>query len=407
MMNTSSIRNSLFIKKEILFILISSLFSGLAISIYLFTEQWYVINYLGLKASLGIVMMATTIPRVFFMAIGGVLADRFKPSKIMAISVLTRSLLILIILLLLIQDKFNISIVTITALLFGTLDAFFWPSRDTILARIVPKESLTQAISMMQSVTQFTVIIGPLVGALLLKVGDYTFAFGIIGLLLIASSFLLFLVRESYQSNHEKVNILSDLKEGIQYVWQSRFLKLILSIFFVVNLLFFGPFMIGMPLIAHEVLKGDSTTLGYIMSSYSLGMVLSALTLGFVKIRKKRAVLSISFIILEGILLILLSQTTSLWESMIYVFLVGVSMSMVNIPLFSLIQETTDPAYVGRVISLDTTISLGLVPVSYGLVSQLISSGISISMIQLVFGSLLTVCSIFTLVFARTLYTVD
>ncbi|MEH6944704.1 MFS transporter, partial [Bacillus sp. JJ722] len=83
---------SLFKNRAFIFLWLTSSASFLALSTYLFTEQWYIITVLQQENILGIVMMVTMIPRVIFMFIGGVLADRFRRSKIMFFSSFIRFL---------------------------------------------------------------------------------------------------------------------------------------------------------------------------------------------------------------------------------------------------------------------------------------------------------------------------
>lgn len=53
--------------RTFLFLWLSSTFSFLALSTYLFAEQWYIIRVLNQEAALGIVLMVTMIPRVVLM----------------------------------------------------------------------------------------------------------------------------------------------------------------------------------------------------------------------------------------------------------------------------------------------------------------------------------------------------
>lgn len=93
--------SSLFGNRSFVFLWLSSTTSFLALSTYLFAEQWYIITILEKESALGIVMMMTMIPRVLFMMIGGVWADRFRRSRIMLVSSLVRCLLVLAMILLL------------------------------------------------------------------------------------------------------------------------------------------------------------------------------------------------------------------------------------------------------------------------------------------------------------------
>ncbi|WP_143594927.1 MFS transporter [Terribacillus saccharophilus] len=77
-------------------LLVSSIFSSFSISMYLLIEQWYVVNELNVPKLVGAVLLATTLPRVIFMFVGGMLADRLRNSRIIFFSLLSRSILMLL-----------------------------------------------------------------------------------------------------------------------------------------------------------------------------------------------------------------------------------------------------------------------------------------------------------------------
>ncbi len=141
--------SSLLKNSKFLYLWIASIFSSITLSLYIVAEEWYVVKALGMSESLGWVMVATTVPRILFMSIGGVIADRFSRSTILFLSDFSRALLVAGMVLLLLFDGLSFWILTIFALLFGTLDAFFWPARDALLPSIVEKEQLTRANSLL------------------------------------------------------------------------------------------------------------------------------------------------------------------------------------------------------------------------------------------------------------------
>ncbi len=57
-----------------------------------------------------------------------------------------------------------------------------------------------------------------------------------------------------------------------------------------------------------------------------------------------------------------------------------------NVPMMSLIQQYTDRSKIGRVMSLNTMASMGLSPLSYAMVTGLLSLHIGIGWIMPVFG---------------------
>ena len=56
------------------------LFSSFALAFFTFSQTWYIAKTLNLEASLGVVFVALSVPRLIFMIIGGAVADKF-PKK--------------------------------------------------------------------------------------------------------------------------------------------------------------------------------------------------------------------------------------------------------------------------------------------------------------------------------------
>lgn len=183
---------SLFKNRAFLFLWLSSTSSFLALSTYLFAEQWYVIRALGQESALGIVMMVTLIPRVLLMTVGGVWADRFKRSKIMLVSSFTRFLLVFVMITLLHLHLLNLWSLLFFALLFGILDAFFSPANQSLLPLLVPKEMLTRSNSFIQTSNQVAMFAGPMIGGWIITVSSFSVLFLFVAcFLLITSAFTL------------------------------------------------------------------------------------------------------------------------------------------------------------------------------------------------------------------------
>ena len=68
------------LKIRISFSLGSYSLSSFAFSLFTFSQTWYIAKTLNLEASLGVVFVALSVPRLIFMIIGGAVADKF-PKK--------------------------------------------------------------------------------------------------------------------------------------------------------------------------------------------------------------------------------------------------------------------------------------------------------------------------------------
>ncbi|MDZ4441648.1 MFS transporter [Bacillus cereus] len=386
---------SLFKNRAFLFLWLSSTSSFLALSTYLFAEQWYIIRSLGQESALGIVMMVTLIPRVLLMTVGGVWADRFKRSKIMLVSSFTRFLLVFLMITLLHLHLLNLWSLLFFALLFGILDAFFSPANQSLLPLLVPKEMLTRSNSFIQTSNQVAMFAGPMIGGWIITVSSFSVLFLFVAcFLLITSAFTLCIKEKNSSPPSKQVSTKQELLEGFQYVWNMPFLKSILFILMTINVLFFGPLLMGIPLLASEVLHGKAVEVSFLQSSYQGGMLGGALLIGLLNIRKNRGLSILILISFLGIFLSLLGQMYVLWQGILLLVMMGFMSSMINVPLVSIIQENCESDKLGRVMSFVNASSNGLVPLSYAFVSICLTFGTSISNILLCCGLLISILSI-------------
>lgn len=385
---------SLFKNRAFLFLWLSSTTSFLALSTYLFAEQWYVIQALGQESALGIVMMVTMVPRVLLMTVGGVWADRFKRSKIMLVSSFTRCLLIFVMITLLHLHLLNLWSLLVFALLFGILDAFFSPANQSLLPLLVPKEMLTRSNSFIQTSNQIAMFAGPMIGGWIITVSSFSsLFFSVACFLVISCTFTLCIKEKKLSLSSEQASAKQELLAGFQYVWNMPFLKSILFILMTINVFFFGPLLMGIPLLANEVLHGKAVEVSFLQSSYQGGMLGGALLIGLLNIRKKRGLSILILISCLGISLSFLGQIYILSQGIILLVMMGFMSSMINIPLVSIIQENSETDKLGRAMSFVSAYSNGLVPLSYAFVSICLTFGTSISDILLYCGCLITIFS--------------
>ncbi|WP_042414035.1 MFS transporter [Geomicrobium sp. JCM 19038] len=233
---------SLFKNRNYILILLSSTFTGFAFSIFLLAETWYVVDELNNQAALGLVLAATSLPRVLFMVFGGAYADRLKGSVLMLLSNFIRSVLIAKMDILIIFGLLDVLTLILFALLFGVLDAFYWPANNTIVPALIPKEQLTRANSFLELSFRLTFISGPLIAGLLLTLGSFELVFGtVVVLLLVGAICILPLLGFETEKTRAKTTIFRELRDSFQYASKSQFLIGAMTISIMTNLIITGP----------------------------------------------------------------------------------------------------------------------------------------------------------------------
>jgi MFS transporter, DHA3 family, macrolide efflux protein len=376
--------------RNFLLLWLASIVGNLALAIAMLAETWLVVKTLGAKEELGLVMIAASVPRLLLMALGGVLADRIKRSRIILVSLTLRVLLLLGLVAIIANQQLSIGVMIGFALIYGALDAFFWPARDALVPNILAANDLNRANSIMLTTNQLGMVFGPVLGGIMLALFSFEVVFSLTAALLGLGALAIALIREpELQPDRARFNMLAELKEGVQYTLQTPVLRTLILVYAAANLLFMGPLGLGVPMIVTDLLQGSATTLAYMQSAFAAGMVLGGLLLTIYPPTQKRLLMITVVIAIEGLLLAALALATWLPVALALQALIGLGVAANNVPMMSLIQHYTDRQKLGRIISLNTMASMGLTPLSYALVTALFSMHISIQWVLPIFGLLL------------------
>ncbi|MBY0037999.1 MFS transporter [Bacillus cereus group sp. BceL295] len=362
-----------------LFLWAATLFSSFALAFFTFSQTWYIAKTLNLEASLGVVFVALSVPRLIFMIVGGAVADKFPKKNIMFYSNIIRAILVATILTWFIVGDVTLYTFALFALFFGLADAFFWSADGSILPELVEKSRLTQANSLTQMTNQASVILGPVLGGILIKFTNYETIFSITILLLIVAAILVQKIQFTMpeQKDTDK-GMFTSIKEGILYVKESPFLSTFLICSAFLNLFLIGPMQVGFPLFVKNVLHGDSLQFSYLEASVGGGMAIGAIIVGLKNINRRRGLFCIIMMLLSGVFFLAINFSTVLWQSLLAGMFYGITIAMAIVPLMAMIQSTVKEEMMGRVMSLLMLSSMGFIPLSYAFTSLALAMGIPI-----------------------------
>ncbi|KEK25162.1 MFS transporter [Bacillus gaemokensis] len=362
-----------------LFLWAATLFSSFALAFFTFSQTWYIAKTLNLEASLGVVFVALSVPRLIFMIVGGALADKFPKKNIMFYSNIIRAILVATILVWFIVGHVTLYTFALFALFFGLADAFFWSADGSILPELVEKDRLTQANSLTQMTNQASVILGPVLGGILIKFSNYETIFTITILLLIVAAILVQKIQFTLQVEPDKdKGMFTSIKEGILYVKESPFLSTFLICSAFLNLFLIGPMQVGFPLFVKNVLHGDSLQFSYLEAAVGAGMGIGAIIVGLKNINRRRGLFCIIMMLLSGVFFLSINFSTSLWQALLAGAFYGITIAMAIVPLMAMIQATVKEEMMGRVMSLLMLSSMGFIPLSYAITSLALAAGIPI-----------------------------
>ncbi|HEY7093170.1 MAG TPA: MFS transporter, partial [Ktedonobacterales bacterium] len=162
---------------------------------YLTALAWQVLILTGSGAAMGIVLIATSVPRVLFMLLGGVIADRLPRRLVMLWADAGRAVAVGAIAVLSYTNTLQFWQIIALGLLFGLSQAFFLPAYQSIAPQIVEVEALPSANALNGLTREIGILVGPALGAVLVANFSTASAFGFDALTFLVSALCLLAVR--------------------------------------------------------------------------------------------------------------------------------------------------------------------------------------------------------------------
>jgi len=340
--------------------------------------SWVVYSLTHSKFMLGLSLFASMFPSFVFSFIGGVVSDRYNRYRVLLATQIASMLQAVFLTLLVLSKHYTVWEILALSSILGVINAFDVPARQSLVNEMVDdKKYLPNALALNSSMVNLSRLIGPAIAGLILeKFGD-VFCFGLNALSFVAVIASILMMRlPSLQKTHDEKNILQDIKDGWNYLKQTKSIRFIIIMLALVSL-FVLPFSTLIPVYAKDIFKGSASTFGIIDSMIGLGAFGGAIFLASLKSGKNlRKILAVNTI-LFGTGLVLFSYMHFYPAALFCAMLAGFGMMSQITISNTLIQTTVTPDMRGRVISFYAMAFFGMQPLGgllVGSVSQWIGT---------------------------------
>ena len=376
------------------------LWTGLTVSLtgdglYFVALAWEVYRISNAPTAMSLVGLAWTMPLVLFVLLGGIVSDRFDRRKVMIASDVMRGSAVLTMSILSFTGTIQLWHVFCLVALYGAGEAFFGPAFGSIVPQVVPKDKLVEANALDSLVDPLCFrLLGPALGGWLVGIYGSGVAFAFDASTFVVSALAVSFMRPlPHREDDEKITFRSsmrELKEGFVFVRSQPWLWGTLASAALALLCFWGPLEVLLPYIVKNDLGGSAANYGTVLAVGGVGAVLMSLLVGS-RGFPRRFITFMYWMWGVGIGIVgVYGATNALWQMYIVSFISGGAVAAGLIVWKTTMHRLVPEELMGRVTSLDWFISIGLVPLSFGITGP-IAEAIGARTTMVVAGILATV----------------
>ncbi|MEI6856343.1 MFS transporter [Psychrilyobacter sp.] len=336
-------------------------FPGLLITIlgnviFSFATGLFLLEITGESSFFAINIIFATLPLAIAAPFLGKIIDLLPKKKIIIVGDFFNAILMLFIFIL--WNKVNnIYLIYFGSFLSSFLSFFVFLAYDAGKPQLFPKEWLMKANSFSSIIDSSCRVLGPLMGGIVYAIVDIRYF-----ILLNSISFFISMLLEcflSFSEKKEKKKKHTKKWEGYYFIKNSKYLKKIILMGIMFNIGYGFSILIPIPYLVNNVFNLSKESYGVIQGFSPFGIIIGAIIIN--RFNKK---LEIKFFIklfyfLTGVSLIFLIPIIFNLSDIVIViiyslgmFLLGITISFIDIPLFTFLQNNSPENLRGEIIGL-------------------------------------------------------
>jgi DHA3 family macrolide efflux protein-like MFS transporter len=368
--------------------------------------QYAILWHLTLTTESGLVVTFATIagflPQAVVSVFAGVWADRYNRKLLVAGTDAVIAVTTLVLAILLLRGFDDLWLVYLVLAIRSVGAGIQTPAVSALIPQIVPTHQLMRVNGINSSIQSGSMLLSPAIAAWLYASFELAAVLfvdvvtAVIGITLVMAVPVARLVRTA-----EPVGYLDDLKAGWAYVRGHALVGRVLVFFAVIFVLIVPPSYLTPLMVVRsfgpEVWKLTATEL-----AFSVGMILGGAFLAWWGGLKDRMSMLAGSSFVFGGLGILLGLSPTLWFFLAVMFLFGLALPFFWTTSQTLLQETVEPEFQGRVFGLQGIVMALAMPVGMLVVGPL-SDVVSIESLLVVSGALTIVAALIIVTTGRTI----
>lgn len=323
-------------------------------------QAWLVYRLTDSSFMLGLVSFLNLAPVLLLGFITGAVADRYPRFRLFWITQTLAMLQAFTLAALTLSGHVEVVHILVLAATLGIVHAFEIPARHALLASLVERAELPNAIALNSSLFNLARFLGPaLAGALIAAVGEGP-VFVVNGVSFLTVLLALFAMRPR-PAMHVRPADHGGLFAGLRFAWRQTRLRYALALVALISLAG-TPYLVLMPVFAREVFGGDAQQLGLLVGAAGFGALLAALRLA----QRKENVGLERVIVISAVLaalgLLAFSQAGDFVLALATLPVIGFGITSLVAATNTFLQLAAEDGLRGRLMSLFSMVFLGFAP---------------------------------------------
>lgn len=389
-------KKNVFRNKNFTLVFLGALVSNIASLFYSFAVSFYILRLTDNNALIqGLYLATGGITFGIVTLFGGVISDRLNKAKIMYICDYLKGIVIIgftfFLMFVINSQTGKVIALFVVAVISNAIAGIFSPASSALLPIIVDEDLYQQAQSYFSILNSFQSIIGVILAGVLYTLIPINVLFLIVGICYIGSAISEMFIKynSEYEKSDEKLTFkvaMTDIKDGFKYIASIKamlaFMICVLFLNFFFSPIFdnFVPYFISTDVTNSEYLFHESIAPEMWSSFGSVAFGIGSLIMGFVlstlpqkekcntTIRYSMLAITFSIMIFATCYILfskgLLNINPLLIVAVIMFLVLGLLIVLVNVPISAVMMKVVDKDKMGKVTSVISIGSQGLIPIS-------------------------------------------
>ena len=251
-----------------------------------------------------------------------------------------------------IEPNTRLYVIFLVVFFTGIIRSFSSPAASSMIAAIVPRANFQKAISLSSSSYLISSIAGHATGGLIIALAGISNAYFVSAVLIGGAAVFAFLLSPKPPVLKDiSESIFSSIKNGFQFVWNSKTLLGVISLDLFAVL--FGGAVAFIPEIAEQVLHTNAIGYGFLNAAMDIGALISVLILLAVPMKKKQGIKMLLAVAGFGLFIIVFGLSKVYWLSFLALAVAGVCDGISVVIRGTISQLYTPDELRGRVSSIN------------------------------------------------------